>query len=201
MHRSLLVLPLLALLTACPTVKLGTVAVSDTAPKKGTFTLAMDVVVEETDPTDGENGQPASGRGVMGLHLPDGWSVVAARMKSPTEPVMRRLYPSPQSAGVFADTFPTVEDPWWAFSSPEQTIQQGKHTYRAEYDILVGGKAKAGDIGLLMTILQDDMTDLPAPSEFSVAMKGKKAVLKSKGTGAAATPGQGAKGDKVPAGK
>jgi hypothetical protein len=190
-------LTLAVVLVACPTLKLGSVTVADSAPKGATFTLSVDVTVEEKDATDGEEGQPASGKGVLGLHLPPTWTVTAARMKSPTEPVMRRLFASPQAAGVFADTFPTIENSWWAFSSPEQTIQQGVHAYKAEFDIEVSGKG--GEIGLLMTILQDDMSDLPAPTQFKVAVKGKKVTLQP--AVAAPAKGGGAKGDKVPAGK
>ena len=51
----------------------------------------------------------------------------------------------------------------------------------------------------MMTILQDDMTDLPAPTQFKVAVKGKKVAITPM-VGAAAE-GSGAKGDKVPAGQ
>ncbi len=196
---ALLLFPALLLLAACPTVKLGAVTIADAAPKAGTFTLVVDVVVEETEVTDGESGQPTSGRAVVGMHLPPAWKVTASRMKAPQESVMRRNYASPQSAGIFADTFPTVTDSWWAFSSAEQTITQGKHEYRAEFDI-DAGTDKAGDVGILLSILQEDMKDLPAPVAYTVSIKGKKTTIKAKAGGAAPATGAGKDKNKVPAG-
>ncbi len=196
---ALALLPALVVLAACPTLKLGNVTVAETAPKDATFTLAVEVVVEETEVTDGESGQPASGRGVLGIHLPPAWTVSAARMKAPHEPVARRAYPSPLAAAVFADTFPTVTDTWWAFASPEQTIQQGKHLYRAELDV-VAGKDKGGDVGVLLTILQDNMTEIPAPAGYRVTIKGKKTTIAATTGAAAPATGQGEAKDKVPAG-
>lgn len=196
MTRFALLLSFAALLIGCPTLKLGTATVADKAPKGATFTLLMDVIVEETDVTDGEEGQPASGRGVIGLHLPVDWTVTAARVQVPGESVMRRVYPSPLAAAIFAETFPTIMDPWWAFASSEMTILQGRHTYRAELDI-AAGKAKAGDVGMLLTVLADSMDEIPAPAGYTVTMKGKKTTITAK-TGPAPT---GVVKDKVPAGK
>ena len=85
---------LLALLVVmgCPTLKLGNVAVKEGSVSPAGFTLVAEAIVEELDETEGPDQQRQSGRGLLGVHLPAGWSVSGARMRSPDETVERALF-------------------------------------------------------------------------------------------------------------
>ncbi len=172
----------------CPTLKLGEVTVKPGSGSATGFTLQSTIVVEEVEETEGEDQSRQSGKGLLGLHLPAGWSVAAARMKAPTESTERILWAAPQAAGAFAESFPNTGGVWWAFSSPTQEIPKGLHTYQLEVDVVVPKKTKAGSLGLSVTVLSDDLTDLPAPLLYDAAIKGKNVTLAKKGPAALSAP-------------
>ena len=179
--RSCLLLLLLALLAGCPKLNLGTVSVVPGSASPTGFTVQVAVQIEETDETEGEDQQRASGKGLLGLHLPAGWTVTAARMQSPQEDTARALFAAPQAAGAFAESFPRTGGVWWAFSSATQTVPQGIWDYTLELDVVVPKKTKAGSLGLAVTVLSDDLKDLPAPAGFDVSIRGREVTLAARG--------------------
>ncbi|MCO4768656.1 MAG: hypothetical protein KDA24_01405 [Deltaproteobacteria bacterium] len=204
MHASTRLIPLflilgLVLVMGCPTIKLGAIKAKPGSVTATSFTLVADVEVEELDETEGEDQQRQSGKGLLGVHVPAGWSVVAARVRSPKETVDRALFASPQGAAAYAESFPTTGGVWWGFASPTQEIAQGKWSYTLEVDVVVPKKTKMGDMGVAASILNDDLSDLTAPQQFGVAFKGKDLVLTPKrppsgaGPAPAVTPADNAK--------
>ncbi len=166
-----------SLLAGCPTIKLGAVKAKEGSVSATGFTLQADVVVEETDETEGADQQRQSGRGLLGVHVPAGWTVTGARLRSPRETVDRALFASPQGAAAYAEAFPTTGGVWWGFASPTQEIPKGTWNYTLEVDVAVPKKTKGGALGLATSILNDDLSDLAAPAQFDVAIKGKSLEL------------------------
>ena len=192
-------LGLLLLAAGCPTLTLGDVKIKPGSSSPTGFTLQATVVVEETDDTEGADQTRQSGKGLLGLHLPTGWSVTGARMQAPSESTGRTLWAAPQAAGAFSESFPSTGGVWWAFSSATQEIPKGKHTYGVEVDVVVPKKTKRGDFGLSATILSDDLKDLPAPVAFDLTITGKSVTLAKRGPVAPAPSQQGPTG-KAPSG-
>ena len=182
-------LVLLVAAVGCPTLKLGEVVVKAGSGSATGFTLQTTVIVEETEDTEGEDQSRQSGKGLLGLHLPAGWTVSAARMRAPTESTDRALWAAPQAAGAYAEAFPHTGGVWWAFSSATQEIAKGLHTYKLEVDVVVPKKTKAGALGVSATVFSDDLEDLPAPIAFDVAIKGKNvSIAKRAPAGLSAPP-------------
>jgi len=171
-----LLLPLV-LIMACPTIKLGSVGVLPGSASPKGFTLTVDIEVEETDDTEGEGKSEQSGKGLLAMSLPAGWKVTAARYKAPNESAVRALYTLPQAAGAVAERFPKEKGWWWAFGSNTTSIPKGKHTFQAEFDVLVPKRTKGGELGVLATVLNDELEDLPAPQRFKIHLKGKATSL------------------------
>jgi|GEM_PF-2496631 len=184
MHRSTrrIVCSLLfvLLIAGCPTMKLGKVAAKPGSVSATGFTLTAEVMVEETDDTEGEEQQRQSGKGLLGVHLPAGWTVTAARMRAPKETTDRALFASPQGAAAYAESFPNTGGVWWGFASPTQEVPKGQWLYTLEVDVTVPKKTKGGDLGLAASLLNDDLSELSAPEQFAVAIKGKSLVLTPK---------------------
>jgi len=193
-----LLLSLLLVAVGCPTLKLGEVKVKSSTAT--TFTLEATVIVEETDDTEGPDQTRQSGKGLLGVHLPAGWTVAAARMKAPNESTDRTLWAAPQAAGAYSESFPNTGGSWWAFSSATQEIPKGLHTYSVEVDVVMPKKTKAGALGLSATILSDDLKDLPAPVAFDVGVKGKTVTLAKKGMSVSPAPSQQGDTGKAPSG-
>jgi hypothetical protein len=152
------------------------------------FTLSAEVVVEETDETEGAEDQRQSGRGLLGVHVPSGWTVTAVRIRSPKETTARALFASPQGAAAYAEAFPTTGGVWWGFASPTQEIPKGMWTYALEVDVTVPKKTKTGDLGLSVSILNEDLSELSAPRQYGVALKGKTLALDERRPREGATP-------------
>lgn len=163
--------------TGCPTLNLSQVQILPGSVSRSGLTLQATVVVEETDATTGEGNTPAEGKGVIGVHLPVGWSVARGRVQVPGEPMQRALYAAPQAAVAMAQSFPQTPGQWWAFASNSQTIQQGQHTYSVELDLVPPKKAKETLLGVTATVLTDDLTEIPAPLQYKLLLKGKKSKL------------------------
>jgi hypothetical protein len=178
MHRttrpslSLLLLSLLVL-AGCPTLKLGRVATKAGSVSPAGFTLTAEIIVSETDETEGADQQRQSGKGLLGVHVPAGWTVTAARLRAPDETVDRALFAAPQGAAAYAESFPTTGGVWWAFASPTRDVPMGDWTYNVEIDVAVPKKTKTGEIGISASILSDDLSELSAPRQFGVTLKGK----------------------------
>ena len=170
----------LVLLAGCPTVKLTSVDVKEGSVSATGLTLSAKVTVEETEAV--EPGAEASneGRAVVGLYLPMGWTVAAARVKSPQESTARRLVPVPQSAVQFAETFPQTPGQWWAFASNTQSVATGSWVHDVELDLTFPKKTKAGELGMSVSVLQETMDEVAAPLIYDVTVKGKKATLKAR---------------------
>ncbi len=202
--RGLVALAFILLVAAagCPTLKLGEVRVKPGSSSKTGFTLQTTILVEETEETEGEDKSRQSGKGLLALHLPAGWTVSGARMKAPTESTVRALWAAPQAAGAFSEAFPQTGGVWWAFSSATQEIARGAHTYELEVDVVVPKKTKEGSFGVSVTVLSDDLKDLPAPVAFEVALAGKNFVLGKHVQEAPPAPAAPAEGDggKAPSG-
>jgi hypothetical protein len=202
--RGLLAFTFVLLIAAagCPTLKLGEVTVKPGSTSATRFTLQSTIVVEETEETEGEDQSRQSGKGLLGMHLPDGWRVAAARMRSPTESTDRTLWAAPQAAGAYAEAFPHTGGVWWAFSSATQEIPKGLHTYQLEVDVVVPKKTKAGSLGVSVTVLSDDLKDLPAPVLYNAAIKGKSVTIAKKAPAglSAPPPAQEGAGGKAPSG-
>lgn len=177
--RPLLISALLALmvLAGCPTLKLTKVMAKPGSVSATGFTLSAEVVVEETDDTEGEGQKRQSGKGLLGVQVPAGWTVTAARIRSPKETTDRALFASPQGAAAFAEAFPNTGGVWWGFASPNQEIAKGVWTYALEVDVVVPKKTKAGDVSLSASILSEDLSELTAPMQYGVTWKGKTLVL------------------------
>ncbi len=169
----LLLLTLPLLLTGCPTLKLGSVGLKDGSVKAGNFTLTAQVLVQELDDTTSEGATPQEGRGMIGVLLPPGWTVAAARVKSPFEDSVRKLIPVPQVAAAFGETFPKEEGAWWTFASNTVAIPTGDYVFDVEIDVVAGKKAKSGTIGVAAGQFSEDLSELPAPLKFEMALKGK----------------------------
>jgi hypothetical protein len=165
------------LLSACPTVTLGSVGIKDGSVTAEGFTLTAEVVVEEVDDTEGEDATASEGRGILALELPAGWSVAAARIESPGEGVVRALTPVPQAAVSFAEIFPLEPGLWWTWATTNQTVAKGRWIHRVEFDIVFPKKTRGGDIGIAAGIFKEDMTELPAPHKYAAKLKGRKVVL------------------------
>jgi len=193
-----------SLLVGCPTIKLGAVKAKEGSVSATGFTLQADVVVEETDETEGEEQQRQSGRGLLGVHVPAGWTVTGARLRSPRETVDRALFASPQGAAAYAEAFPTTGGVWWGFASPTQEIPKGVWNYTLEVDVTVPKKTKGGALGVATSILNDDLSDLSAPAQFDVAFKGKSLQLTPRkplsGVQSAPAPATPTDNSKAPAG-
>ena len=183
----LVLLPLVIALAGCPTIKLGDVAVKGGSVSSTGFTLTADLLVEEKDATEGEDSTPQTGRGMLALNLPVGWTVAAARVKSPQESAVRTLVPVPQAAIAHAETFPLESGAWWAFASNEQAVPQGAWTYPVELDITIPKKTKSGAFGLSAGIFKETLDELVAPAKFEITFKGKKATLSRVDGGATST--------------
>ena len=180
MQRRTLVFALFFLLVGCPELSLGPLTVKDGSVDATKVTLTAEITVTEADETEGADQQRQSGRALLGVQLPAGWTVTAARMRSPRETVDRALFASPQGAAALAEGFPTAEGVWWGFTSPSQEIPQGSWPYSLEIDIERPKKAKAGLVGVSVSVLNDDLSDLSAPRQYDLAFKGKSATLSAR---------------------
>lgn len=187
--KNALLLLVAVLLTACPTLKLGGVTVSDGSVSATSLTLKAAVVVEETEEVSADAGSMNEGRGLLAVYLPVGWSVAAGRMKSPQESVPRSITPVPQIAVQFGETFPTVPGQWWAFASNTQGVPTGSWTHEVELDITFPKKSKAAEIGVSVGVFNDNLDEVPSPVVFDLTIKGKKATLKARAFKAPPLPG------------
>jgi hypothetical protein len=174
-----LLFPLVVLLTlpACPTIRLGELRIQSL--QGSTLTLAATVTVEKAPP-EGE-GDPAAtddGRGLVAVYVPEGWRVSSVRTRMPDETPFRALAPSAQSAVSFQENFPAVPGHFWAFASPEQKIAVGTWTYPLEITVELPKKAKGGQVGVAVGVFADKLEGPPAPDEYALEIKGKKATLR-----------------------
>ena len=172
------------MLAGCPTLKMGKVGVKEGSVSPKGFTLTVDIEVEETDETEGEDesGSPRqrqTGKGMLALNLPAGWTIVSARMQSPLEDSVRALNGLPQSAAGVAEVFPDEGGNWWAFGSNTVAVPKGNWTFPVEIEIAVPKKTKGGQLSVLSNILSDDFSDLPAAKKFDIGLKGRKATISS----------------------
>jgi hypothetical protein len=173
-----MLLACLLFIPACPTLKLGAISVRSGSVGATSLILDLSVLVEETDPVGTpDGGEPQSGRGMVALELPIGWTVTRATMSSPLEQTPRALIPAPQAAVAFGEAFPETGGAFWALASSTQTIPQGSHAYPVEIEVSFPKRSKGGKIGIAAAIFQDQMTDLPAPQEFELAIRGRNATL------------------------
>ncbi len=177
--RSAFAPALLLFLAACPSLQLAEVSLKPDSMTATTFTLAAKAVVTETDETEGEGKQTPSGKGVVALRLPEGWTATQVRLMVPGEPNARALPAAPQMASAFADAFPQATGRWWAFSSPTQSIHKGTWSYGIEVDVAVPKKTREGVVGLTVGPLKEDTSDLPATAELRVDFKLKSVLVLS----------------------
>lgn len=176
------------LLAGCPTVVLSNVGLKDGSVSPAGFTLTATVIAEELDDTTAEGATPTEGRGLIGVLLPAGWKVTAARMKSPTEGSVRTLVGVPQAAAAYGHSFPQDPGEWWAFASNTQAISTGRWTYEVELDVTVPKKTKGGLVGVSAGVFNDSFDELPAPAKYDVVLKGKKGTLTATSGAPAAAP-------------
>jgi hypothetical protein len=115
----------------------------------------------------------SSGRGLVGLYLPQGWKVRAARVQSPQESAVRAMYAAPQTAVSFAESFPRVPGEWWAYASSQQAIPKGSWTYLIEFDVETPKKPTAGPVGVAVGVFTENAPELPAPNEYRLRLLGK----------------------------
>ena len=85
--------------------------------------------------------------------------------------------PVPQIAVQFGEAFPDVPGEWWAFGSNTQTVPTGSWLHDVELDLTFPKKTKTSELGVSVSIFQDNLDEVPAPQIFDVAIKGKKATL------------------------
>ena len=162
-----------AFLVGCPALSLQDVSIASVAPGPNQVTLKGNVVVTETDETEGEGKTAPEGRGVVALHLPEGWRAVTARIQVPGESTVRGLSPAPQVGVQYTEAFPKTGGVWWAFVTTEQKIHQGTVSYPIEVDLEYPKKVKDGLVGISVSPLQDEPKDLAAPALYRVDVRAR----------------------------
>ncbi|MEE2828283.1 MAG: hypothetical protein VX498_03765 [Myxococcota bacterium] len=183
-HLLLLALCPCLLLVGCPELRLGKVAILPGSVDRQGFTVTVDLHVEEDDEDDAEGDEPDPVRGVVSLNRPVGWTVTAARMKSPFEQSVRRMSPVPQAAVVYAESFPEEPGHWWTFATNHVVIKQGSWDFQMEFDVAFPPRKKfkkrpaGGSIAVVADPFGDfsakiTAAELSAPTRFHFELKGK----------------------------
>lgn len=189
MRRLVLLFAAAALLAGCPTVKLSSFGILDGSVTPTSLTFAAQVEVEETEEVNVEEGTGQEGRAFIAVFIPRGWTVSGARAMSPQESTPRALIPAAQSAVQLGEMFPQVEGEWWAFASNTQSVATGKFLHGVELDVTFPKKSKGTTLGVTAGIFQDKLEEVPSPTIYDLAIKGKKATLTVKPTQGGALPG------------
>jgi len=189
-----LVVGLALLATGCPGLTVRSVALVPESVAPGRFTLAVAVEVVEEDPSINDNGELDGGRGILGVWLPPGWTVAAARIALPGTDEQVVLEAVTDADGHFAPSFPRVPGGWSGFVSPCQNLDAGSYLYDAELDLVGPATEPTLSLGLAAALFSDDGSNGPAPRQVDVDLAAGTATLLAlpsppAPTGLAACPG------------
>jgi len=139
--------------TGCPEIVITDIGLVPESVGEGRFTLAARTEAtyerDECQPgPDGgrEPGEPAPddcepmpetmpGHGLLGVWLPEGWRVDAARLVDAQGKLLERLTAHPAAEPVFPEVFQTYAGKWWSLVTGCQDLREGTVEFLFEFDV------------------------------------------------------------------
>jgi hypothetical protein len=156
------------LATGCPQLEVDDVSLASSSIDDAAFTLTVTVVVTEDDPAVDDNGDLAGGRGLLGVWLPPGWAVDAARFRASGEADFAPATPVAEGDGHFPAPFPWVPGAWSAFASPCENVGQGTFEHAVEIDVHGPPGATGVTLGISTALFDENGSNGAGPTEVAV---------------------------------
>jgi len=155
------------LVVGCPSIDIADSGIVEGSAGPGRVTLRAVFDVDEEDPSFDDDGNLEGGRGVLGVWLPPGWSVLDAtahHLNGGEVP----LLPLDDAAGHFPPTFPRVPGAWHAFATGCQHLPEGSFTYEVEVAVVGPEEDTELTAGITAAVLIEGGSNAAVPAQIDV---------------------------------